>query len=279
MPKLSVITVNLNNADGLRKTAKSVLDQTFNDFEYLIIDGGSNDESLNVINSVSDKLSYWLSEADSGIYNAMNKGIKKACGEYCLFLNSGDYLVNRNILDIVFSLKFSEDIVSGAVISYSNDNSKKYLLSKITSSEITFNDLYETSLNHQATFIKRTLFIKYGLYEEKFRIISDWIFTLKTIILNNVSFKYLDLVISIYNTDGRSGSVSEYYKKENLSGLLELFPPRILADYETGYVQIVRRMKKYLFFWTMFRMLNLFTLKYDSISQYIKSKRYLKQYK
>ena len=277
MPKLSIITVNLNNANGLRKTIISVINQTYKDFEYIIIDGGSSDKSLDVINTFSDQLAYWVSEKDHGIYNAMNKGIDGACGEYCLFLNSGDYLINQEILNYIFSFNITEDIVSGAVIAYSELNPQKFLLSKITSSDITLSDLFEVSLNHQATFIKRSLFTRYGLYEEKFKIISDWIFTLKTIVLNNVTFKYLDIAITLYNTDGRSGSVSEYYTRENLSGLKELIPPRILADYQTGYVHDVKRMKKYLLFWIIFRILNLITIKYDSISKKIMSRRHLKR--
>jgi hypothetical protein len=133
------------------------------------------------------------------------------------------------------------------------------------------------SLNHQATFIKRSLFTRYGLYEEKFKIISDWIFTLKTIVLNNVTFRYLDVAVTLYNIDGRSGSVSEYYTRENLSGLKELIPPRILADYQTGYIHAVKRMKKYLLFWTIFRILNLCTINYDSISKRILSQRHIKR--
>jgi hypothetical protein len=208
----------------------------------------------------------------------MNKGINRAGGEYCLFLNSGDYLINQEILNKIFSFNFTEDIISGAVITYSESNSKKSLLSKITSSEITLSDLFEVSLNHQATFIKRSLFTRFGPYEEKFKIISDWIFTLKALVLNNVTFKYLDIVVTLYNTDGRSGSVSEYYTQENLSGLKELFPPRILADYQTGYVHAVKRMKKYLFFWILFRLLNLCTLKYDNISTRFKEGRKLRRY-
>jgi glycosyltransferase involved in cell wall biosynthesis len=276
MPKLSVITVNLNNATGLGKTIKSVLNQTYKDFEYVIIDGGSTDESLEVLNTFSDRLTCWVSEKDNGIYNAMNKGILRATGEYCLFLNSGDYLINQEIFNKVFSFNFTEEIVSGAVIKYSDMNSKRSMLSKITSSEITLSDLFEVSLNHQATFIKRSLFTRYGLYDEKFKIISDWIFTLKTLVLNNVTFRYLDIVVTNYNTDGRSVSVSEYYASESLSGLKELIPPRILADYQTGYIPAVKRMKKYLFFWTIFRILNLCTIKYDSISQKIKTRRHFK---
>ena len=99
MPKLSIITINLNNAEGLRKTIPSVISQTYCDFEYIVIDGGSTDGSVDVIKKYADKLSYWVSEPDAGIYNAMNKGIRKAGGEYCQFLNSGDWLVAPDVTE------------------------------------------------------------------------------------------------------------------------------------------------------------------------------------
>src|SRR5690606_27175837 len=97
--KLTVITVNLNNAQGLSKTITSVLTQTILPFEYIVIDGGSTDNSLDIIERNSAKISYWISEPDKGVYEAMNKGIKQANGDYLLFLNSGDYLINDRVIE------------------------------------------------------------------------------------------------------------------------------------------------------------------------------------
>ena len=114
--KLSIITINKDNAEGLQKTLDSVACQTWHDFEHIIVDGASADSSVDIIrNYAADVHSYpvkWLSEPDTGIYNAMNKGIRLANGEYCLFLNSGDYLYNFNVLNEVFSITFTEDIVT-----------------------------------------------------------------------------------------------------------------------------------------------------------------------
>ena len=119
--KLSIISINRNNASGLRKTIESVVSQTYTDFEYIIIDGASTDGSIGVINEFATPLNLpqrekkehpiinWISELDSGIYNAMNKGILKASGEYLLFLNSGDYLYNSEVLKNVFELDFDEE--------------------------------------------------------------------------------------------------------------------------------------------------------------------------
>ena len=98
MPELSIITINLNNCAGLQKTLDSVFAQTFTDYEYLVIDGGSTDGSAELIKKQENKFVYCVSEKDNGIYHAMNKGIRKATGDYLLFLNSGDYLVNDEVL-------------------------------------------------------------------------------------------------------------------------------------------------------------------------------------
>ena len=103
MNKISIITVNYNDREGLKKTIESVINQTWQDFEFIIIDGGSTDGSREVIEQYKDKIDYWISEPDKGIYNAMNKGIKAASGEFLLFLNSGDRLIDKNITEKVIS--------------------------------------------------------------------------------------------------------------------------------------------------------------------------------
>ncbi len=96
--KLSIITVNYNNLEGLKKTVKSVVDQTWSEFEYLIIDGGSTDGCLEYIKIKENEIDFWISEPDKGVYHAMNKGIQKATGEYVIFLNSGDHFYKKNVL-------------------------------------------------------------------------------------------------------------------------------------------------------------------------------------
>ena len=113
--KLSIITVNLNNMEGLQKTCDSIISQTFKNFEWIVIDGGSADGSKELIEEYGSNISYWVSEPDKGIYNAMNKGIKVAKGEYLYFLNSGDYLFDSNALSDVFLDNPKEDIVYGFV--------------------------------------------------------------------------------------------------------------------------------------------------------------------
>src|SRR4051812_43907208 len=95
---LSIITINLNDSKGLEKTIASVVNQTFSNYEFIVIDGGSSDGSCDVMEKYKDKIDYWKSEQDGGIYNAMNKGLHQASGSYCLFLNSGDFLQSPHSL-------------------------------------------------------------------------------------------------------------------------------------------------------------------------------------
>ena len=111
--KLSVITINYNNKNGLIKTINSVINQTYKDFEFIIIDGGSTDGSLEVIQEYSGQINYWVSEPDNGIYHAMNKGIVMAKGEYCNFMNSGDCFFDEQVLKNAFSHNLSVDIFIG----------------------------------------------------------------------------------------------------------------------------------------------------------------------
>ena len=229
--KLSVITINYNNKSGLQKTFDSIVNQTFTDYEYIVIDGGSSDGSKEVIEEYSSKINYWVSEKDKGIYNAMNKGIVQAKGEYCLFLNSGDWLVDSDVLEKVFLLKLEKDIFYGNIL-------KVYSSLKIErdkspqSSFLTLADMFFSTLNHPSTFIKKKLFNEYGLYNEEYKIVSDWAFFLKVIGLYNVSVKYIDVDISYYDTTGISSNNADLVKKEREIELKKTLPERVYSDYK-----------------------------------------------
>lgn len=226
--KLSIVTVNLNNKEGLLKTLNSVFNmQSFIDFESIVIDGNSSDGSLDVIDKYIDKIAYWCSEPDTGIYNAMNKGITHSIGDYILFLNSGDCLV-PNILERVFNCSYVEDFLYGNCFQIYLDKKVECRMSP----KLSFYNFYAGSLIHSATFIKRDQFSKY-LYSEKYKIVSDWEFFLKKIVIENASVKYLDLFISDFEMNGIS-SMDKYRKIQNIERmdvLSTVFPERILVDY------------------------------------------------
>lgn len=203
-PKISVVTINFNDAKGLQKTISSVVSQTYNDFEYIVVDGGSTDESVNVIEENKQKISYWVSEKDKGIYNAMNKGIVKATGEYILFLNSGDYLVNNRVLEnVVNELRDNVDFVSGNLEYYLSDN---ILFTRVHPNKLTFTYLVSKTISHPSTFIRRVMFEKFGLYNEDLKIVSDWEFFFKCLGLNGATFKSINTTITHFDMNGISSS-------------------------------------------------------------------------
>lgn len=225
MPKLSIITINYNNLEGLKRTVASVINQTWKEFEYIIIDGGSIDGSAAYIDSQSDKIDYWVSEPDKGIYNAMNKGVLKASGEYLLFLNSGDHfykdmVLQKNINNLVsYDLIYSNIQVIGAkpaeIISYPE--------------KLRFSDMYFSALCHQGTFIKKELFDIVGLYDENLKIVSDWKFMILALYKYDCTYIKLNEIISTYYLDGISSQID--FSDERKQVLNKYFSEYVL-DYD-----------------------------------------------
>lgn len=226
MLKLSIITINLNNVTGLRKTIESVVSQTFTDYEYIIIDGGSTDGSVDVIKEFVDKITYWVSELDKGIYQAMNKGILRASGEYCLFLNSGDWLIENKVLNEAFIRSNDEDLLYCDSITERGP--------KTQPDNLTLYKFIYGSLSHPATFIKRKLFNTVGLYNEQNYIVSDWEFFLKLIIYYDFTYRHLPVFLSYHDKNGISSSPthSSILTKERLDVLKRNLSSFILDDYE-----------------------------------------------
>lgn len=206
---LSIITINYNNADGLLLTVESVLSQTEKDFEYIIIDGGSTDASKEVLAKYESSFSYWISEKDTGIYNAMNKGWRKASGKYCLFLNSGDYLYDKNVIENAIQvLKNSEqDVVYGDLNIFDDTRSTIRRFEE----SVSLYYFYYDFLPHPASFIQRTLLEQLNGYRENYRVISDWIFFIEAFIAK-ATFAKVDLIVSAFNNLGISSG-------SNLNGL------------------------------------------------------------
>lgn len=212
MKKLSIITINFNDSKGLQKTIESVINQTYLNYEFIVIDGGSSDDSKSIIEKYQSKITHWVSEKDTGIYNAMNKGILNAQGEYCLFLNSGDYLFNTTVFENVFSKKTDADIIYGNMqIDWGNTN---ITVGKMPQ-KMTFEHMYLDTLWHPVSFIKRNLFEKYGMYNEAYKIVADYDFFFKVIIMHSVSMQYIDLVISSYNVNGLSSLAENKILEKN----------------------------------------------------------------
>lgn len=228
--KLTIITINLNNASGLSLTAESICNQTFSDYEWLVIDGNSSDGSVEVIKKYSNNISYWVSEKDNGIYNAMNKGIAHANGEYVLFLNSGDYLISSTILQEVFDLNVGEDIIYGNFEFVDNQGRS---LGDFTYNDILcFSDLYIGGLPHNASFISRKLLLECP-FNEEYKLASDWEFFVK-MALQSRSFKHINKKIIYYNNEGRSTIQTGLNNKERADIVRNVIPQLIVNDFTVG---------------------------------------------
>ncbi|MDR3653779.1 MAG: glycosyltransferase family 2 protein [Paludibacter sp.] len=226
MLKLTIITINLDNAEGLRKTIESVVSQTFTDYEYIVIDGASTDNSIDVIKQYEDQITYWVSEPDTGIYNAMNKGILKASGEYLQFLNSGDWLVDNSILTNIFISNVNVDILYGNVL-LPYDENRIDIRKGCNREKLTLKDFVFDTICHQAAFIRRNLFENNGLYDESYKMSSDILFFAKAIVNGRATYKYIDISVSYFDPYGMGNEGQE----EKRIALENLFSKEILDDY------------------------------------------------
>ena len=210
-PKFSIITVNYNNLEGLKKTVESVKNQTYKEFEYLVIDGGSTDGSANYLKQNNIFFDYWISEPDSGVYQAMNKGIGKATGEYLLFLNSGDHFYNDEVLE-----KNHQEIKDSDIIYFDLqviEGDKQFI--KTYPNTLSFSYFVEDTLPHPATFIKKEAFVKTNLYKEDFKIVSDWKFFIDAICKYNLSYKRIAQPLSTFYIGGLSSNPENQIIKFN----------------------------------------------------------------
>lgn len=225
--KLSIITINYNNLVGLQRTVESVVNQTSKEFEYLVIDGGSSDGSAAYIESQSDNIEYWVSESDIGIFNAMNKGIQKAGGEYLLFLNSGDHFYNNEVLGGISQYFNSYDLICFDVHMIKNGNSRMVK----HPDKLRFSDFYLNGLNHQSVLIRKDLFETVGLYDENLKIVSDWKFFILALFVHNCTYININKTMSTYYLDGISAQLIENHLNERNQVLKEYFSAFVL-DYD-----------------------------------------------
>lgn len=281
--KLSIVTINYNNADGLRKTLASVASQTYRAIEHIIIDGGSTDGSVDIIreyessNSIKSNplIIKWISEPDKGIYNAMNKGIEivlgkrvvntlnrseqredknKELSDYIQILNSGDILA---VDDVTERMVMEVEKFEYPVILYGN-MLKSYDGKTIINRDAcggagatdSFLYFYKSTLNHDCAYIRRDLFEKYGLYNEQMKICSDWEWYVRAIVLGGEKPIYTNIDVTIFDMNGVSesrGKNAELIKKERREYLESIFPAAVLRDYDAYSFPMLQyqRLKRY----------------------------------
>lgn len=289
---LSIITINYNNAEGLKKTLASVAAQTVTEFEHVVVDGASTDGSADIIREYAEKASYpvrWVSEPDKGIYNAMNKSLRMASGEYVQVLNSGDIYA-------------TDDVVARMVEALHQNNNPEFLYGNMIRRhpdgtidgksgrvEYSLRNYYTSTMNHDCCWIKRTLFLGdeamrrkgdeggaigdmargrwgesrcYGLYDENLKIVSDWKWFLSAIGLGHVKPVYVDIDVTIFDLTGISERNLQLRNEERRKVLEELVPPAILADYDKHAFDMAQMDKlrqhrwAYKLVWTLERILN-----------------------
>lgn len=227
--KLSIITINFNNRNGLERTARSIVEQTFRDYEWIVIDGGSTDGSQDIMEEYSSHIAIGVSERDGGIYDAMNKGLERASGEYVQFLNSGDSFINRDVLERVFTDNLLADVNYGdqwCVLDGSIIEKRRYPVTM----DLRF--LFRAPLGHQASFIKTSL-AKANPYRVKYTISADRAFFIE-LYLSGASFHYLNLPIVYFDTEGIGSNANTIEQRRNQLQQIkrELLPAPAVKDFE-----------------------------------------------
>jgi glycosyltransferase involved in cell wall biosynthesis len=195
-PMVSVITVVFNGDKTLEDTIKSVIKQDYDSFEYLIIDGGSQDGTLKIIQEYEQQIDYWISEPDNGIYDAMNKGIELANGRWIYFIGADDVLVGDTVLSQVFKQKLRGDLIYGNVLW--GDTGKVY------DGPFTLAKLKGGNICQQAIFYRRSLLYKLGKFNTKYRYLADWVFNMRAFAKWNIKAIYIDTIVARYALSGIS---------------------------------------------------------------------------
>lgn len=259
--KLSIVTINYNNAEGLRKTLASVAEQMYRDIEHVIVDAASTDCSVEVIKEyveTSKHVVIWSSEKDKGIYDGMNRGIKNTTGDYIQILNSGDILAAPDVTERMIAALCNKKlgILYGNMLrDFGNGKLSKDVCfgDRVTKSpqaqevEWTMDDFIKGTVNHDPTYIHRSLYEKYGLYDENLKICSDWKWFVNAVVFGSEKLYYVPIDVTIFDTTGISETNLEFREKERHAELEKMLPAAILKDYDRYHFPIeqYKRLKKY----------------------------------
>ncbi len=261
--KLSIVTINYNDANGLRKTLASVASQSLSpiEVEHIIIDGGSTDGSVDVIRDYEKQLSLslrlslnWISEKDKGIYNAIDKGILMATGDYIQILNSGDILANEHVIEDcrlkIADLNYPEIMYGNMIKAYPDGKKYRDTCGGDIYTPESFLYFYKGTLNHDSAWIRRDLFDRFGLYDEDMRICSDWKWYVDAIALGGVKPVYVDIDMTIFDMNGISesgGKNKAIIQKERRDYMEKILPASVLRDYDmySSPMDQYRRLRKH----------------------------------
>ncbi|HEY4286455.1 MAG TPA: glycosyltransferase family 2 protein [Puia sp.] len=257
-PLVSVITVVFNGAATLEATIRSVADQTFRDLEYIIVDGGSKDATIDIIKRHPDTITRWISERDKGVYDAMNKGIRLAEGEWLYFLGSDDSFQDALVLAGFFAAPgaiglgdgsgapdiFTDPGVAGFDLLYGDVLSPSY--KGRYDGEFTYEKLLSRNLSHQAAFYKKSLFTRLGDYDQHYRMHADWDFNLRCFSDAAVRTRYTGVLVATFGAEGISAGHDLAFLRERL------IPAKLQWLEQTGY-QTLRGLRLYDEWWRFLR--------------------------
>jgi glycosyltransferase involved in cell wall biosynthesis len=222
--KISIITICYNDKTGFIKTSKSIIKQTYRDFEWIIIDGGSTDGTVEEIQTVKQYATFWSSEPDKGIYNAMNKGVTHATGEYVLFLNSGDCFASPKSLERVACDEWTADIVGCDMFV---DTGKKLFGYNQAVRIVPYQRLIIGGLPHQSTFARISM-LKETPFREDLKIASDWVFWCQKILKEKKTYQCINMPITVFDMNGISNTNDSLALDERRNNLLNYFAPEIV---------------------------------------------------
>ena len=202
--QISIITICYNNECDIRPTLESVINQTYLDIEYIIVDGASKDNTLSIVNEYKDKIAKIISEPDNGLYDAINKGIKNATGEIVGLIHAGDRLYDNDVIEKIAN-HFKENNIE-ALYGHSQVTNRENRVVRINQSPPFKKTLFKQGWfpSHQSFYAKRELFQQYGFYKLKYRISADYELLLRFLYFNNVKVSLLDNFIIIFSLGGTS---------------------------------------------------------------------------
>lgn len=290
---LSIITINRNNASGLEKTMQSVLRQSLNDYEYIIVDGASTDGSVDVIRKYAegfgDRLK-WVSEPDKGIYNAMNKGIKAAESDYVMILNSSDCIAGDDVLEkmvgVLHEINFGRtvplDILLGNIVTEGTVPNKKGKTMDVSIPEISLFTFYQGTVPHDAAIMRKGFLLDFGLYDEEMKICSDWKLFMHAIALGerkplgNQTYHYMppipadnirhvNLDMVVFDMTGISEKNRDLWDSERRPELERSLPVAVLKDYDrySKDILMMRRIHRYPLLFSFVHLIERFLFKLE----------------
>ena len=236
-PLISVVTVVYNGAAHVEQTIQAVLEQTYRPVEHIIIDGGSTDGTVDILARYSDKLAYWKSEPDAGIYDAMNKGVELVTDpeSYILFANADDHLYSPEALERVISASSGEDLVYGRMVLSDKD------ISGLAGRRVAFDDLARETLCHPATFVRRRVFDTVGKFDLSYRIAADYDHIVRCFAAG-VTTRFVDVIVATMRMGGVSDDRFLLSCRERKAVIRKRFPlvPRLKGIWQVNLYDIPR---------------------------------------